>query len=50
MIASQGAHSSVAQAGRVMDADVVLVPADDAGRMHGSDLAATVDGLSADYW
>jgi len=48
MIASQGAHSSVAQAGRAMDADVVLVPADDAGRMHGSDLAATVDGLSAD--
>jgi len=48
MVASQGAHSSVAQAGRAMDADVVLVPADDSGRMHGRDLAATVDGLSAE--
>ncbi len=46
MIASHGAHSSVAQAGRAMDADVVLVPADEAGRMHGDDLAATVAGLS----
>jgi L-2,4-diaminobutyrate decarboxylase len=46
MIASMGAHSSVAQAGRAMDADVVLVPADDTGRMHGDDLAATIDGLS----
>ncbi len=47
MVASQGAHSSVAQAGRAMDADVVLVPADDAGRMHGRDLTSTIDGLSA---
>ena len=46
MIASQGAHSSVAQAGRAMDADVVLVPADDAGRMHGGELAATIESLS----
>ena len=47
MIASMGAHSSVAQAGRAMDADVVLVPADDAGRMHGNDLADTVAQLSS---
>ncbi len=46
IVASKGAHSSVAQAGRAMDADVVLVPADRAGRMHGRDLAATVDALS----
>jgi L-2,4-diaminobutyrate decarboxylase len=45
IIASQGAHSSVAQAGLAMDADVVLVPADDAGRMHGGELAATVEAL-----
>jgi glutamate/tyrosine decarboxylase-like PLP-dependent enzyme len=48
VIASQGAHSSVAQAGRAMDADVVLVPADDAGRMHGGDLQATIDSLSSE--
>ena len=46
MIASRGAHSSVALAGRAMDADVVLVPADESGRMHGGDLAATIDSLS----
>jgi glutamate/tyrosine decarboxylase-like PLP-dependent enzyme len=46
IIASQGAHSSVAQAGLAMDADVVLVPADDAGRMHGGELAATVEALA----
>jgi len=45
MIASKGAHSSVTQAGRAMDADVVVVPVDEAGRMHGRDIAATVDAL-----
>lgn len=45
MVASRGAHSSVSQAGRAMDADVVLVPADTAGRMHGDDLAATIAAL-----
>ncbi|MEO6571438.1 MAG: pyridoxal-dependent decarboxylase [Ilumatobacteraceae bacterium] len=45
MIASEGAHSSIVQAGRAMDADVMLVPADDAGRMHGDALAAVVSGL-----
>ncbi|MEZ5295051.1 MAG: pyridoxal-dependent decarboxylase [Ilumatobacteraceae bacterium] len=45
MIASTGAHSSVAQAGRAMDADVVTVPADETGRMAGDRLRATVDAL-----
>ena len=35
IVASAGAHSSVAQAARAMDADVVLVPADERGRLHG---------------
>ncbi len=45
MITSSGAHSSVAQAGRAMDADVITVPADETGRMHGAQLAATVEAL-----
>lgn len=45
MVASQGAHSSVALAARAMDADVMLVPADDAGRMHGVGLGETIAGL-----
>jgi L-2,4-diaminobutyrate decarboxylase len=45
VVASDGAHSSVAQAARAMDVDVVLVPADDTGRMTGDALRATVDGL-----
>ncbi|HEY5663324.1 MAG TPA: pyridoxal-dependent decarboxylase [Ilumatobacter sp.] len=48
MIASQGAHSSVAQAARAMDADVLLVPADEVGRMRGDDLRAVVAGMPAD--
>lgn len=48
MIASGGAHSSVAQAARAMDADVVVVPADESGRMTGAALHATVDGLGDD--
>ncbi len=47
MIASAGAHSSVAQAARVMDADVVMVPADDRGRMTAAALDATIGGLDA---
>jgi L-2,4-diaminobutyrate decarboxylase len=43
--ASAGAHSSVAQAARVMDADVMLVAADESGRMHGEALAAAIDAL-----
>ena len=45
MVASGGAHSSVAQAARAMDADVVTVPADPEGRLHKHALAATVAGL-----
>ncbi len=48
VVASKGAHSSVAQAARVIDSDVVLVPADESGRMQGAELAATVDGLPPD--
>ena len=45
VVTSSGAHSSVAQAGQAMDVDVVKVPADDAGRMHGDALRTTVDRL-----
>jgi glutamate/tyrosine decarboxylase-like PLP-dependent enzyme len=45
MIASAGAHSSIVQAARAMDADVVAVPADDRGRMVGDALRAVVDAL-----
>jgi glutamate/tyrosine decarboxylase-like PLP-dependent enzyme len=48
MIASAGAHSSVAQAARAMDADVMLVPADDAGRLRGEALRGVVEGLSGE--
>ena len=45
MIASAGAHSSIVQAARAMDADVVAVPADARGRMVGGALRAVVDAL-----
>ena len=45
LIASAGAHSSIVQAARAMDADVVAVPADDRGRMVGGALRAAVDAL-----
>jgi glutamate/tyrosine decarboxylase-like PLP-dependent enzyme len=48
LVTSSGAHSSVAQAGRAMDADVVVVPADAVGRLTGDALRTTVDGLSAE--
>jgi L-2,4-diaminobutyrate decarboxylase len=48
IIASRGAHSSVTQAARVIDSDVLLVPADDAGRMGGDALTAAVDAMSDD--
>jgi glutamate/tyrosine decarboxylase-like PLP-dependent enzyme len=47
LIASTGAHSSVEQAARAMDADVVGVGADERGRMHGDALRAVVDALDA---
>ena len=45
MIASASAHSSVAQAARAMDADVVLVPAGDRGEMRGDALRPVLDSL-----
>ncbi len=48
IVASSGAHSSVVQAGRAMDADVALVPADERGRLTESALRVTVDALSDD--
>ena len=46
IMASKGAHSSVAQAARAMDADVLLVPADERGRLVGTALRSTVDAMS----
>ena len=46
IVASSGAHSSVAQAGRAMDADVAFVPADERGRLVGPALRDTVEALS----
>jgi glutamate/tyrosine decarboxylase-like PLP-dependent enzyme len=47
IVASVGAHSSIAQAARAMDADVVSVPAGPRGEMSGAALHATVDALDA---
>ncbi len=48
LLASGGAHSSIASAARAMDADVATVPADGAGRLTRAALGATIDGLHAD--
>jgi L-2,4-diaminobutyrate decarboxylase len=45
IVASAGAHSSVVQAARAMDADVVTAPADDRGRLLGAALRRAVDQL-----
>src|SRR5262245_60204341 len=45
VLASSGAHSSVAAAARVMDVDVIDVPADDNGRMGRDELLTVVDQL-----
>ena len=45
ILASTGAHSSVTQAARAMDADVVLVPAGDRGELSGDALRSTLDSL-----
>lgn len=45
MLTGKGAHSSVASAARAIDADVVLVPADECGRMWGTSLRETMEGL-----
>jgi L-2,4-diaminobutyrate decarboxylase len=48
LVASGGAHSSVASAARAMDADVVVVPPDRKGRLTGAALETTVGALSSD--
>jgi len=45
LLSSEGAHSSVAQAARAMDADIVAVPAADDGRLTASGLRAALDAL-----
>jgi L-2,4-diaminobutyrate decarboxylase len=47
IVASAGAHSSVVQAARAMDADVSLVAAGPRGEMTGAALAAAIDELPA---
>jgi L-2,4-diaminobutyrate decarboxylase len=46
ILASKGAHSSIASAARAMDADVLVVGADEAGRMHGDGLRAAVADIA----
>ena len=48
IVASGGSHSSVAQACRVMDADVLLADADASGRTDGVSVHNAITGLSAD--
>jgi glutamate/tyrosine decarboxylase-like PLP-dependent enzyme len=48
ILCSSGAHSSVLQAARAMDADVVVVPADDRGKLQRHALRRTIDDLSTD--
>jgi L-2,4-diaminobutyrate decarboxylase len=45
VMASGGAHSSVTQSARAMDADVVAVPPDASGRLTGEALRATIDAM-----
>jgi glutamate/tyrosine decarboxylase-like PLP-dependent enzyme len=46
IVASGGSHSSVAQAAKVMDADVKKVPVDARGRTSGVAMKALIDSLS----
>ncbi|MFV0309974.1 MAG: pyridoxal phosphate-dependent decarboxylase family protein [Desertimonas sp.] len=48
IVASEGAHSSVAQSARAMDADVVLVPVGDDGRMTAGALRRTTEDLTTE--
>jgi L-2,4-diaminobutyrate decarboxylase len=48
VVTSGGAHSSVAQSAKAMDADVILAPADDGGRLTADAIGATIDRLSAE--
>lgn len=45
-VTSVGAHSSVAQAAKVMDADVIKVEADERGRLRGDALHQTLERIS----
>ena len=45
MVASSGAHSSVKQAARAMDADIVVVPADAQGRLNRDALRNVITAL-----
>jgi glutamate/tyrosine decarboxylase-like PLP-dependent enzyme len=46
IVASDGAHSSVVSAARVMDAEVLAVGSDERGRADGAAFAASVDALA----
>lgn len=46
IVASTGAHSSVTQAAKVMDAEVITVVADQRGRLRGDALRETLDLMS----
>ncbi len=48
IIASTGAHSSIAQAARAMDADIVKAAADERGRMDAAAIRDLVGSLSAE--
>jgi glutamate/tyrosine decarboxylase-like PLP-dependent enzyme len=48
LLASAEAHSSIGTASRVMDVDLVTVPADERGRMTGESLRSTIDALPED--
>jgi glutamate/tyrosine decarboxylase-like PLP-dependent enzyme len=48
LLASTGAHSSIASAARAMDADLVKVPADGHGRMVADALRATFEAMSTE--
>src|SRR5262245_51025326 len=45
LLTCAGAHSSVVQAARAMDADVTVVPADQTGRLTATALRQTIDDL-----
>ncbi len=45
ILCSAGAHSSIVAAARVMDADVVLVPGDERGRLIGAAIEARIEEL-----
>lgn len=48
VLVSQGAHSSIVQSARAMDADVLAVPATENGRLTRAGMAEGLAGLSAE--